>query len=230
MKKLVALLTSALLIFINPVQIWASNDTVEPSRIGIVLFSNTCDDQILTTLMDYSTITYLDMYKYYLPSVPQIFCFTLNTDAKYIADALDFIIKYNEIVILMFEDDQYSDGYATGIAHIYDIPFTENDAQEAYGVAFYDKNVIIMQYQNVGKNVPKGWDNGDFTSLTLTHELAHLILKSYGYDISVYRDWVHKTQDLINTGKYDTGFKLYSYISNRWYQVFEKYPVENDFK
>lgn len=229
MKKLLAILVSALMVTVIPVETQAQ-EVIEPTKVGLVLFSSTCDEQILTRLMDYSIIVYLYMYKYYMPNVPQIFCFTMDTDSEYIAEAMDFINKYNEYVVVMFEDDLYTDGFAKEISDIFEYGFTDEGIQGSYGVAIVEIGVTIVQFHNSGDyNLHQTWDNGDLTSITLTHELAHLILADYEYGEDVYVDWVHGTDELIEAGQYESSLKLYSYISQRWYDIFEKYPIEEDF-
>lgn len=209
--------------------IHAQEEEILLFNTAIVMISFECDDQVTATLLDYGMVSYIYLAQYYLPNVPQVYCFNVHTiqnQIEYMDMAFDFIMQYNDYVIVMFEDEFWNEDVVQAVWHDYvgDEDVTR-DASSSHGFANMEYGIVFMQFKN-NQEAPYG-SSHSFSSITMTHELAHLILYDYGYGEDVYVDWVHSIDEELYS--VETTYQIFSPVSNQWYEVFERYPVEEDF-
>lgn len=223
MKTLITLLAISMLMSIPVFQSHAQEEETQPLNVAIVMESFTCDSEITNELIAFAEITYIQLYQYYLPNVPQVYCFTKYDE--YTEMAYNFILQYNDYVILMFEDELWYE-YAPVVLSE-DVGIDDEDLTKSEGTAYMEYGLIVVHYYNNESDPNEYIDTHDWNSLTLTHELAHSILYDYGYGEDVYIDWVHERDVFYN--EYTTGYEIFSPLTNNWYEVFERYPVEEDF-
>lgn len=229
MRKLLALLAIAVLLVSYIPQAYSQDEGIWLFNTALVMIAFECDYDVTATLLDYGMISYIYLAQYYMPNVPQVYCFdshAIDNQFEYMDMALTFIMQYNDYVVLMFEDELWNEEFAQAF---WDSYVGDDDIREnvtcCYGFADIELGIVFMQFMN-NQEAPYGTSHS-FSSITMTHELAHLILHDYGYGPDVYIDWVHSIDEELYSA--ETTYKIFSPVSNQWYEVFERYPVEEDF-
>lgn len=230
MKSLLILIAMTALIPSYMLQGYSQEEEeIQLFNTAIVMISFECDDQVTTTLLDYGMITYIYLSQYHLPNVPQVYCFnsdTIKNKIEYMTKAFNFIMDYNDYVVVMFEDAYWDKDFVQAVwkAYVGDEDLTKV-VSSSHGFADMKYGIVFMQFKN-NQEAPYGSPHS-FSSITMTHELAHLILHDYGYGADVSVDWVHSIDEELYS--VETTYKMFSPVSNQWYEVFERYPVEKDF-
>lgn len=222
MKKPLALLAMIALLPNYTLEGYTQEEVIQPLNVAVVMESFTCNFDVTSELVAFSEIIYIYLYQYYTPNLPQLYCFP--DESKWRDMAYDFILEYNDYVIIMFEDELW---YELAPLYGFEELDTVEEARSTEGLADMETAVIFVHFYNLERNPNPYVDNHDWNSLTLTHELSHLILFDYGYNEDVYVDWVHEKD--VFYSEYETGYEIFSPLTNNWYEVFERYPVEEDF-
>jgi len=220
MKRLFVVLAMTALLPSYIFQSYGQEEYVRPERVAIAMVAYQCDDTTGMELVAYSEIAYNFMFKYYTPSLPQVYCFEAGKDIEEQIDAFDFLLWYNDIVIVMFEDDLWfsmADNYSSA----FDLgDLTEEAAEGLHGINYYEVGLVLMQYTTEAPY--EGFNAHDFNSITLTHELSHQLLYLYDCPEAVFGDWVDDTfKEYLD---YESDEQIYSFLTGQWYEVYEIYP------
>lgn len=222
MKKLATLLATTILMSAPMFQSYGQGD-VQPLTVGIVMQSYTCNDKVTRELMAFAEITYIHIQQYHIPNVPQVYCFA--RDDSYADITYSFILEYNDYVIFMFEDQLWYEDAPTVLSE--KVGIDNEDLPRDEGMAYTEYGITAIHYHNNEPDPNLYIDTHDWNSLTLTHELAHLILYDYGYGEDVYLDWVNERDVFYD--EYTDGYGIFAPLASSWYEAFERYPVEKDY-